>query len=278
MEDIHGQSSDEKEVNSTAVCKKCGAVLYDGQKFCAQCGAQREEKVNFCSKCGTQLIEGQEFCHKCGYKVGLAVEPEVISTVNQNNTVNEKKKKKKKKKSIKVPIVIGVVCGLTLGLMFPISGFVSDHKAEVAKEEYIHNAKEFASLSYDAGSNLEVIEDTIQSYWYECINNSYEQDVDAAISDALDIMEDELSLAEDYDLELEEMYSKIERVPHEISEDDEDDMEEIRDTIKEMYETYCKYYILATEPNDSYELYSEENDASSTKFFSDCYALCELLD
>lgn len=275
MGDYNRQNYGLNEGNPPYVCKKCGAVLNDGQKFCMQCGTEREEqKTNFCRRCGAQLIDGQEFCHQCGQKVELAVESNVISKINQYNSAIEKKQKK----SMKVPIIVGVAVGLLLGLIFLITSLVSARNAEVAKEEYLEDMIEFASLSYDAVSNLEDIADTVQGYWYDCIFETYDYDIDAAIADALDDKDDEIVDAKDYDLELEKLYSKIKRVPDEISADDEDDIEEIKDGAKKMYETYCEYYILATEPYGSYNTYSEDNETISSRFVTDIEELCDLLD
>ena len=98
------------ENNSVEVCTKCGAPMEAGQAFCTKCGAKKEEKVveppkNVCSKCGGMLEEGQEFCSKCGQKVGLTIEPNVNSAINQfNANVNMNNQKKKNK-----PAIFGIV-------------------------------------------------------------------------------------------------------------------------------------------------------------------------
>lgn len=84
-------------------CSKCGAELAEGQDFCPKCGTPRKKK-NVCGKCGAELQEGQEFCPKCGQKIGLAVDSNVSSAINQfNANVNQQNAKKKK-----APIVIAV--------------------------------------------------------------------------------------------------------------------------------------------------------------------------
>lgn len=97
---------EEKENNHMEVCTKCGATMEPGQVFCSKCGTRKEEKVaeppkNVCSKCGEMLEVGQEFCSKCGQKVGLAIEPNVNSAINQfNANVNMNNQKKKNKSAI----------------------------------------------------------------------------------------------------------------------------------------------------------------------------------
>lgn len=100
-----GSATEEGTATKTAeVCSKCGATLEEGQEFCPKCGTPKKKK-NICAKCGAELQEGQEFCSKCGQKVGLAVDNNVASAIDQfNNEVTKENAKKKK-----VPIIIGVV-------------------------------------------------------------------------------------------------------------------------------------------------------------------------
>lgn len=50
-------------------CKKCGAGLYDEDKFCPQCG-WKVVRTARCPECGAALREGTRFCSKCGRLVG----------------------------------------------------------------------------------------------------------------------------------------------------------------------------------------------------------------
>lgn len=100
-----GSATEEATATKTAeVCAKCGATLEEGQEFCPKCGTPKKKK-NVCAKCGAELQEGQEFCPKCGQKVGLAVDSNVSSAINQFNAGVDKANAKKKK----TPIIIGVV-------------------------------------------------------------------------------------------------------------------------------------------------------------------------
>jgi ribosomal protein L40E len=100
-----GSVAENGAVTKTAeVCTKCGATLKEGQEFCTKCGTPKKKK-NVCAKCGAELQDGQEFCHKCGQKVGLAVDSNVASAIDQFNSGVAKANAKKKK----TPIIIGVV-------------------------------------------------------------------------------------------------------------------------------------------------------------------------
>lgn len=109
-------------VTSTAVvCSKCGSPMKDDQAFCSKCGTPKVQKPTetFCSKCGTKLQDGQGFCPKCGQKVGLNVEQNVMSYINQfNNQIDNKKKFPKKPIIIvaSVVVVIAIVVGIILSM------------------------------------------------------------------------------------------------------------------------------------------------------------------
>ena len=97
-----GSATNEGTATKTAeVCAKCGATLEEGQEFCPKCGTPKKKK-NVCAKCGAELQDGQEFCPKCGQKVGLAVDSNVSSAIDQFNAGVSKANAKKKK----TPIII----------------------------------------------------------------------------------------------------------------------------------------------------------------------------
>ena len=102
-------------VPATNACVKCGTVLADDQMFCPSCGTAKSAapQKSFCGKCGAELQPGQEFCSKCGQKVGLTIDQNVNTAINQFNTniqnnADDKKKKKKMKPLIIVAIILVV--------------------------------------------------------------------------------------------------------------------------------------------------------------------------
>ncbi len=270
------QHYEPQHTNPTAVCSNCGSPLGDGQAFCPSCGAPKNApKKNVCENCGAELQDGQAFCPSCGHKAGIAVDNTVNAAINQFNAGVEKKKKKSKA----LPIIIAAVAAVAIAVGLFVSNTMGAKKAEEAKKEYIENVEEFLSLSLTAGSNLEDIADTIQTYWYENIwEDKHGSDINAAILYAMIDKADEIDQAEKYDSQMKDLYSKIKSVPKDVAEEDIDELEELRDAAKDLYNVYTDFYSLATDPSGNYNSYSDSNNDTTDEFLS-CYrALQNLLD
>ena len=271
------QHYEAQHTNPTDVCANCGAPLGDGQNFCPKCGTPKAAapKKNICDKCGNELQDGQEFCPKCGHKVGAVVDTAANAAIDQFNAGVEKKKKKSKV----VPIVIAAVLAIAVAVGAFVSNTMGAKKAEEAKKEYIQNVKAFLALSLTAGANLEDISDTVQRYWHEHIyDDKHGSSIDSAILYALIDKSEEINQAEEYDGQMKALYSKIKNVPNGLAEEDADEIEELRDAAKDLYNIYTDFYSLATDPSGSYNTYSEDNNDTTDEFLS-CYrALENLLD
>ena len=271
------QHYEAQHTNPTDVCTNCGAPLGDGQAFCPKCGTPKAAapKKNVCGNCGAELEDGQAFCPKCGHKAGVAIDSNVNAAINQFNAGVEKKKKKPKA----LPIVIALVLVVAIAVGAFVSSTMSAKKAEEAKKEYIENIEEFLSLSLTAGSNLEDIADTIQKYWHENIwDDKWGDDINDAILYAMIAKSDEIDQAETYDSQMKDLYSKIKKVPDGLAEEDVDDIEELCEAVKDLYNVYTDFYSLATDPSGSYNSYSDSNNDTTDEFLS-CYRAQEnLLD
>jgi len=103
--------------NPTAVCAKCGNPLGDGQAFCAKCGTPNVAQQTACGKCGAPLEAGQEFCAHCGQKVGVYVDSNVNSAINQFNMGVQKTKAKKSKAPMAI-IALVVVAAVVAACVF----------------------------------------------------------------------------------------------------------------------------------------------------------------
>lgn len=71
-------------------CRKCGAILKEGQEFCTQCGTSIKR---ICTNCGNELKEGELFCPKCGTKYEEKKEDNPPQTPKKEKTVVKKKEK-----------------------------------------------------------------------------------------------------------------------------------------------------------------------------------------
>lgn len=143
--------------NPTDVCPNCGAALGDGQMFCAKCGtAKGSAKKNMCGKCGAELQEGQDFCPKCGQRAGLIVDAGVTSAINQFNAGVQKKSKKK----AIIPIIIGVLAVVAVGLFILFRG-PSVEEIVLSKSSIELKVDDTASISYtispDKASDVDVV-------------------------------------------------------------------------------------------------------------------------
>jgi predicted amidophosphoribosyltransferase len=109
------QQGSVKEIKSMVTCSKCGVPLDEGQDFCPKCGTPRNAvRKNVCGKCGNELADGQEFCPKCGQKVGLVVDSNVSSAINQFNAGVAQTNAKKKKAPIIVAVAVVIVVLLAI--------------------------------------------------------------------------------------------------------------------------------------------------------------------
>jgi ribosomal protein L40E len=259
--------------NISDVCSKCGAPLGDGQMFCPKCGTSKgAPKANVCGKCGTELAEGQEFCPKCGQKVGLSVDPSVADKINQANTTVVAKKKKK----FVVPIAIGIAAIFVVLISVFVNNQMQTKKIADAKDAYITDAKTFASLALTVGANLEDLADTLQTYWYDAIwNDKHYGEIDKAMLDWMVDKSNEIALAETYNAQMKSAYDRIKKVPEGV---DDDDIDDICNAAKSLYNSYTDYYSFATDPSGSYSSFSSSNGTKTDDFLSKYRALDNLLD
>lgn len=56
------------KVETTLVCRGCGAVLKEDDRFCSKCG-KKVEAANICPNCQTENETSAQFCANCGQKL-----------------------------------------------------------------------------------------------------------------------------------------------------------------------------------------------------------------
>jgi len=117
--------------------------------------------------------------------------------------------------------------------------------------------------------NLEDIADTVVEYWYDAIwYDMYNDDIDYAIDCALADTKSEQRTAETHRKQLDSLYDKLRRVPKGLEDDRE--IQDICDAVKNMYSAYTKYYDFAMEPSGSYNSYTADK-STKTDDFLNCY-------
>ena len=142
------------ELDKVTVCPDCGMPHHTecwemnggcSTFGCAQQGSVKETNpMATCNKCGTVLEEGQEFCPKCGQKVGLAVDSNVSSAINQFNAGVEKKNNKKKI----LPIILAVVAIAIIAVYLIFIKGPSVDEVVLAKDSIEMKAGNTQSVSY----------------------------------------------------------------------------------------------------------------------------------
>ena len=264
-----------------AVCSSCGYPLSENQGFCPHCGTARAvPRARHCAACGTPLQDGQAFCSKCGARADApaaapvnAYQPPVAPAPNPaisqfNETVVQTKKKKKKAPLF---IAIAIILVLAIGIGSFVSASNKEKRAAEAKAAYLAYAYEFLSFSLTAGSNVEDIVDTVQTYWYDSIwKDKYGGDINNAIAYALRDMSSEIDTAESHFYTMQNLFSLLRYVPDDISDEDRYYIERIADAVTDLYDVYYEFYQMAIDPSGSYNSYSAANSDVTDRFL-DCY-------
>lgn len=245
-------------------CPNCQALLTEEQSFCPECGASFKK---LCPKCKTEIQDGQVFCPSCGQKI-----EENISSVNgdiaQFNAGIEKQKNKKKV----LPIILGVVGVIAIAVIMIAINTMKTQEMD----NYMSDAKAFASLAIEAGANLEDIADTTQEYWYDAIwNDKYNDDINTAILYAMIDKSEEIETAKEQYSKMEELYNRLKKVPDGV---EDENIDEICDAVKELYNDYTDFYSFVTDPSGNYNSFSSSNNEKTDALMSSYRALDNLVD
>lgn len=245
-------------------CPNCQALLTEEQVFCPECGTAFKK---ICPNCKTEIQDGQAFCPSCGQKI-----EENVSSVNgdiaQFNAGIEKQKNKKKV----LPIILGVVGVIAIAAIMIVINTMKTQKID----NYMSDAKAFASLTIEAGANLEDIADTTQEYWYDAIwNDKYNDDINTAILYAMIDKSEEIETAKEQYSKMEKLYNRLKKVPDGV---EDENIDEICDAVKELYNDYTDFYSLATDPSGNYNSFSSSNNEKTDALMSSYRALDNLID
>lgn len=253
-------------------CAFCGNPLKEDQTFCPKCGAMKNlGQPAVCGRCGARLQDGQEFCAMCGQRAVTNTGNDFDLKARQFNAGIEKKKKKKKVLWFIIPAIV-VVAALA---GFFIINAITQSNIQKAKAEYLSNVETFVSKVSDAGTDVKYIADTVQQYWYDSIyKDMYGSDINNAISQALYDLAGRISSAGSQNVQVKALYNKVKDLPEGVT---GSDIEEIRSSVRELYNAYNDYYNFAIDPSGSYNSFSADNGSLSSALSSKQRALSTLL-
>lgn len=143
-----GQQSSVAVEEQVRICKKCGEILKENQKFCTVCGTAYEEPVveapTFCTNCGKEIPSDFGFCPFCGQKKASA------AAVAAAEPVKPEKKKKKGLIALlvgggallAVGCVVVIILAIILAFVFrtvPVESIeLSDTAIELVEEESVN--------------------------------------------------------------------------------------------------------------------------------------------
>ena len=226
----------------------------------------------FCEKCGNKLEEGQEFCSKCGNKF----------TITQNDDGTKNMKSNKKNIITIVIISVLIICGIVAGLIIKNNNDKERAKEELerAKEELEKSIEKYKSDAFTFGvdvlislTNLESVGNDIKSYWYDFIYEDKYSSINDAVDKALEKNKNIIdSLSTDRE-KIEKDYKSLLKLPDENN----SELIEIKEAIKDLYSDYYDFYELVVTPSGNYTKFSSEFlrlDSSGLKKYN---ALSDLL-
>ena len=258
MDPIFESKTEEKR------CSNCQALLVEEQNFCPECGTSFKK---ICPSCKTEIQDGQVFCPSCGLKLENFF-PSANENIAQFNAGIEKQKNKKKI----LPIILGIIGVIAIVAVLIVLNMVKTQK----KDNYMSDAKAFASLAIEASANLEDIADTTQEYWYDAIwNDKYNDDINTAILYAMIDKSEEIETAKEQYSKMGDLYNKLKKVPDGV---EDENIGEICDAVKELYNDYTDFYSLATDPSGNYNSFSSSNNEKTDALMSSYRALDNLID
>lgn len=251
-----------EQEQTPAVCPQCGAPWNEADKFCAKCGMSKDASVPLiCPSCGEQLRQGQIFCAKYGCKA----QQKSFTGVSPAQSPAHKKSK--------TPMIFAIMLSVLL-LFGAVGGFFAYQVVQI--HSYKTNAKEFYTTAISAGAKLENVGNDIHKNWNDYIYNRYSVygSIESAVAAAQRDHASEISLIKASTAVLEDKYQKLLKLP--LLKGDE--VEEIRDAVKEAYTAYEDLYNCVIDVKGNYRTYTENFSDFDTQASKALRALDALLE
>lgn len=253
MQETAVNGSVENETKQPATedrCPKCQALIGEGQTFCPECGTSFKK---LCPNCKSELRDGQSFCPECGQKVEAHLDSNENPAISRFNSAVKKRKRKSKVLPVMLTIILIIV---GIGGYFTYSSIQSKNREEKIKA-YLDDAKSFYNAILSSGSDMENIGNAIKSAWNEYINSGsygtyyngeYIYSVDSAVKAAQNEQSGKISSVRSGDSSIASMYKSLLTIP----ETENQELQEIKDTVKEVYDAYKSMYDYVITPSGNY--------------------------
>lgn len=265
MQETAVNMADENETKQPATedrCPKCQALIGEGQTFCPECGTSFKK---LCPNCKSELRDGQSFCPECGQKVEVCLDSNENPAISRFNSDVEKRKRKSKVLPVVLTIIL-IIAGI--GGYFTYYSIQSKNREEKIKA-YLDDAKSFYSSVIISGSNMETVGNAIQSAWKKYINSSsygayyngeYIYSVDSAVEAAQNEQSGKISSVRSGDSSIASTYKSLLTIP----ETENQELQEIKDTVKDVYDAYKNMYDCVITPSGNYSSWTSDfSDADS---------------
>lgn len=227
-----------EDTSNPVICQNCNTVLNDDEGICPNClhVVRRTPPKLQCIKCKSDLADESMFCPKCGHKIGIEIEQDTLTAINQYNSNLSNPKNKNR---LLIAALISVV---VLGIVIY---FIYQANEEKKANEYIANAKEFSSIVLINAADIEDIGNDIQSNWNNYIFSRYSiyYSIDDAVSSALRNNSSKIDSIKKNNNKIDDLYNKLKKAPSNKVE-----LINIQDAVKELYNSYTDFYNFVTDP------------------------------
>ncbi len=206
-----------------------------------------------CPKCQALIGEGQTFCPECGQKVEAHLNSNESPAISRFNSDVEKRKRKSKVLPVMLTIILIIV---GIGGYFTYSSIQSKNREEKIKA-YLEEAKIFYNEIYSAGLDMETIGNAIKSAWTKYNNSDfygtyynweYICSVDSAAKAAQNEQSGNISSVRSGDSSIASTYKSLLTIP----ETENQELQEIKDAVTEVYDAYKNMYDYVITPSGNY--------------------------
>ena len=229
-----------------------------------------DDTVKYCPNCGKKISGDASYCLYCGFNI------------------DGKKKKRKKSKKIAAIIILLIIGSISGGSAYFIQekaeqeAYEAERQAELAKEEqrqeaiqsYEMKAYEIYNQITESKFNLDRISnDLINASKIKDLYNEYVGVPIMSIQDSSSSCSKEISEEKIRKDEIDRLYNEWKDI-----ECNEDEIQDVKDVLEELYVSYSKRYDMLVEMNFNENSYVKDEKENSLEFIDKMYAAQEVMD